>query len=560
MLPTESVTTWSLSDLWAGDRAQLVPAASEQRAVRIALAGLAPESFARAGDPDGLGSLRAAVTSLVDQGVSVELELVLGGTAEELVASLLELGRLALRHPGKVIATARLGQEPDAWVRVAAVEDLLVEERLFTASLERLRERWLAHHETLDDGSEEWRRGERLLRHLDDAPRRLIFGMLEASWRRSDPGWTGEPPNKETALQTAVELLGEHERWVKAFRQYTYETAIRRLVVIPTWQCELRCSYCFIPKQDGRVMSAETLERSIDMLLDTEQPLVWLQFFGGEALLEYELVQHGIVYGMEQAARVGKEIRFVVSSNGWSLTAEALAWLAQYPVRLELSLDGDRWTQERYRASRWRGQSSYDDSIARNAKEILASGLEEYVIMVVHPTNVHNMPANFFHIADLGFRHIQINNMLGRLWTEEQTKIWADGLMKIGRELERRWAAGEALEFINMRHRPTAMRLNGEITIDHDGTIFGGNGFLHETEHKDKFVLSHLDACTNIDRYWVDATDNNFLLDWSYRPRITANNVEVGKVMASFCAWMRKRGFGPGGPGTDRPAPDRVSP
>ena len=104
------------------------------------------------------------------------------------------------------------------------------------------------------------------------------------------------------------------------------------------------------------------------------------------------------------------------------------------------------------------------------------------------------------------------------------------------------------LEFINMRHRPNPMRLNGEVTVDWDGTIYGGNGFLHETEHKDKFVMSHLDAYTNIDRYWMDATDNNFLLDWSYRRKVTENNIEVGKIMASFCTWMRKRGIEASGP------------
>jgi hypothetical protein len=168
--------------------------------------------------------------------------------------------------------------------------------------------------------------------------------------------------------------------------------------------------------------------------------------------------------------------------------------------------------------------------------------------MVVHPTNVQNMPANFFHLVDLGFRHVQINNMLGRMWKPHELESWAKGLFEIGRELQKRWANGEEIEFINMRHRPMAMRLNGEVTVDHDGTIYGGNAFLHETEHKHLFQVGHLDECTHIDRYWIDATDNNFLLDWSYRSKITANNLEVGKVMASFCKWMRSKGYSATGP------------
>jgi hypothetical protein len=133
-------------------------------------------------------------------------------------------------------------------------------------------------------------------------------------------------------------------------------------------------------------------------------------------------------------------------------------------------------------------------------------------------------------------------------------------LHTIGKELMRRWAAGEQLEFINMNHQPLAMRLNGEVTVDWDGTIYGGNAFLHETEHKQLFVVGHLDDHTNIDRYWIDATDNNFLLDWSYRPKVTANNVEVGKVMASFIKWMRGQGYGPAGKGEVARAPHGARP
>jgi hypothetical protein len=227
---------------------------------------------------------------------------------------------------------------------------------------------------------------------------------------------------------------------------------------------------------------------------------------------------------------------------------------------MELSLDGDEATQRRFRPPRVRGEDSYANSIATHAKDILASGLEQWVIMVVHPTQVERMPESFFHIADLGFRRIQINNMLGRPWTPEQMSSFARGLHTIGKELMRRWAAGEQLEFINMNHQPLAMRLNGEVTVDWDGTIYGGNAFLHETEHKQLFVVGHLDDHTNIDRYWIDATDNNFLLDWSYRPKVTANNVEVGKVMASFIKWMRGQGYGPAGKGEVARAPHGARP
>lgn len=527
---------------------------ADESTVFLDVPGLTPGQLARAGVPYDRYQLRGVIQGLGREGRHIVLPGRLADAetdALELIEAIRELIRYSTRFPGRITLQPPSEQPlvaTDPWVVTAlSADDLVQTERDHSETLTRLRALWLARWQGLEEGSEEHVFGERLLRLLDDMPRRACFEMLHDSWMGETPHWPYGAPSKPFGLERATELFGDRAKWVKAFRQYSF-SGMRRMVVIPTWQCELRCSYCYIPKQDGRVMAPRTYERGIDMLLTTEQDEVMLQFFGGEAMLEYDNVRHAITYATRRAKEEGKGIRFIVSSNGWSLTRERLDWLAAHDVRLELSLDGDEWTQTRYRPSRWRGESSYEHSIATVARDILDSGIEHYVIMVVHPTNVDNLAHNFFHIADLGFRRIQINNMLGRVWKPHELKSWAEQLFAIGRELERRWAAGEALEFINMRNKPMAMRLNGEVTIDHDGTIYGGNAFLHETEHKDLFVVGHLDDLTNIDRYWIDATDNNFLLDWSYKPKVTANNVEVGKVLASFCSYMSKKGYDADGP------------
>jgi sulfatase maturation enzyme AslB (radical SAM superfamily) len=536
---TDTADHVAWTPVWDADQAMLVPAG--RAPVALSLPGLTPARLARAETGWTLDDVRRAVFEAAGHRRGVQLTVAIADAAttpDELVEALRELVRLSLRVDGLSVEAVVEGTPTDPWLVAAGLDDLVSNERRGAASLERLRARWLA----LEGSRAEL---ERTVRGLDDAPRRLVFQFLAAAWRKVDEGFS-YPPDKVRAVDVADALLGERALWMKAFREYTFDYA-PRLVVIPTWQCELRCTYCFIPKQDGRVMDRATMERSIDLLLGTELPAVWLQFFGGEALLEYELVRHGIDYLVDRGAALGKEVGAVVSSNGWSLDRAKLDWLAQRPVRLELSLDGDRWTQERFRPSRWQGQSSYDASIAQRVDDIVASGIDQYVIMVVHPTNVDKLPENFFHIVDLGFKHLQINNMLGRIWTPEQKKGWADALFAIAKELMRRWDRGEEVEFINLRHRPMAMRLNGEVTVDWDGTIYGGNGFLHETEHKETFAVGHLDDLTHIDRYFVDATNNSFLLDWSYRPKVTANNLEVGKVMASMCRWLRKQGYGPTG-------------
>lgn len=425
----------------------------------------------------------------------------------------------------------------DEWVEEAVSRGFFSDERRYTASLDALRAIF-AERLARDASDAERARGEALLRRLDDLPRRLVFAALAEARDKS----RREPARREdeaSVLESAIAVLGPSERWLRSFKRYAQDGA-PRLVVIPTWQCELRCSYCWIPKQDGRVMPKATLERAIETLLSSERPRLLLQFFGGEALLEAGLVRHGIEYASRRATELGKQIGFVLSSNGWSLDEEQLAWLARYPVKLELSLDGDPETQNVFRMAHDSTRDSYRNGIASRVPAILASGLEHEVIMVVHPKNASKLEHNFFHIAALGFQRIQINFALGPTWTPAQQSAFAANLWEIGQGLRLRWSKGERLSLINLESRPTPILLNGEITVDFDGTVYGGNGFLHETKQKDRFVVGHLDDLASFDRYYLDAPRNEYLLEWSYPAEETKNNLEVGRVFSSFISWMQE--------------------
>lgn len=527
----------------------------------------------RLGKGYGREHIRAIVDALAARRIHVDAYLIMANsstTATDLVDSLEELCRLKLLHPkffhvrfpvvprlvsyfpsashrrlvrrgdDDAFAVRRLASVPhhpeldypfvdadvpaDDWVRAVA-PGVLSDGSLYTKSLEVLRERF---SELAAESAALPPERERLLRRLDDMPRRLAFETLS---RNIEAG-------NRASVETASEVLGPKKEWVKAYRRYASETPAR-LVVIPTWQCELRCVYCYIPKQDGRVMSRETLTRSIEFLLSSEREEVMLQFFGGEALVEWDLVRQGIEYGVRRARELGKTISFIVSSNGWSLDAEKLAWLRNYPVKLELSLDGARETQNLARPSRLPMLDSYDNGIAPRARAILESGLPNEVIMVVVPRHVAKLSESFFHIVDLGFRRVQINFALGVTWRDEHKRLFAEGLHQIGRELEARWSRGEDVMLVNLEGAAYPVRLNGEVTVDYDGTLYAGNGFLHENEHKQKLVRGHLDDYRSFDRYFMDALDNDRLIELGYPPDVAANNWEVGKVFASFVRHMR---------------------
>jgi hypothetical protein len=375
---------------------------------------------------------------------------------------------------------------------------------------------------------------EHLARVTDDRLRRRLFELLDEARRaaRQPPEVRpADAPTEAHARAVCEAALGPIDTWITQFSRYA-QGGVTRLVVIPTWQCELRCNYCYIPKQDGRVMTRATVERAILLLLSSERTALTLQFFGGEALLEWPLVQHAITWGTTQAERHVKTLDFVVSSNGVSLDAEKLTWLRGRPVKLELSLDGDAPTQRGLRPAL--EGDSYTGGIAGRASEILASGVTYDVIMVVHPTQVHKLAHNFRHIVGLGFRRIQINYALGKPWTDVQRATFAEQLFALAP------LRGTDLVFVNAEHAPMPMRLNAEITVDWDGSVYGGNAFLHETEHKDRFRRGHLDDRHSFDRYWMDAPANSELVAWSYPADVTANNLKIGAILTDFVRWWRR--------------------
>jgi sulfatase maturation enzyme AslB (radical SAM superfamily) len=367
-------------------------------------------------------------------------------------------------------------------------------------------------------------------RQLDDAERRLVFRRLTEARRT---------PAESATISRATQQLGPIDDWLRAFER-SGSMRLARAVLIVTWQCELRCSYCWIPKQDGRVMTPETVTGAVELLMSSDNAHVNLQFFGGEALLEFATVQHAIVTAQQLAAECGKTVDFVVSTNGWSLTPDRLEWLAQHPVKLELSLDGDPATQATWRKSNIEGEDSYTRSIATHAEAIVATGLKHDVIMVVQPRTASRLSDGFFHIADLGFSRIQINFALGVRWSRPYMEAFAEQLRAIAAGIAERRTAGREITLVNAEDAPMPIRLNGEIHVDWDGTVYGSNGFLNETERKAEFVVGHLDDLACFDRYWMDAPTNDFLLERTYTPEITDNNLAMGRVMASFVRWYRR--------------------
>ena len=135
------------------------------------------------------------------------------------------------------------------------------------------------------------------------------------------------------------------------------------LYLMVSSQCNLRCLYCFDRgKRDSgetKSMSKEVGERAVDFLLreSRDESRVKIVFFGGEPLLNSDLLTHLIYYGQQKSSVQDKEIRFVLITNGTLFSPKMIDLLSQGRVSIQISLDGPPQVQNRLRPTAEGGET-----------------------------------------------------------------------------------------------------------------------------------------------------------------------------------------------------------
>ncbi|NLC26092.1 MAG: thioether cross-link-forming SCIFF peptide maturase [Fastidiosipila sp.] len=150
--------------------------------------------------------------------------------------------------------------------------------------------------------------------------------------------------------------------------------------------CNMRCSYCFAESgqygSDSRSsMSAKTGMRAVDFLIDASGPRrnLDIDFFGGEPLMNWEVVKELVAYCEEQGPAHGKNIRLTITTNALLLNETKINYLNRHFKNVVLSCDGTAENHDRMR--RDAGGNKTFDRIAANIRKFVAvRGGKEYYI------------------------------------------------------------------------------------------------------------------------------------------------------------------------------------
>lgn len=133
-----------------------------------------------------------------------------------------------------------------------------------------------------------------------------------------------------------------------------------------TQACNLQCDYCVYgphysntPNRHNSRLSQEAAEKAIREFLAHSNKICTIGMYGGEPLLEYDLLCHCVTYAEPIARERGKVLRWIITTNGTLLTDEKVDFLTAHNFSIHVSIDGPQAIHDRNRKFH-NGSGSYD--------------------------------------------------------------------------------------------------------------------------------------------------------------------------------------------------------
>ncbi len=236
--------------------------------------------------------------------------------------------------------------------------------------------------------------------------------------------------------------------------------------------CNLACEYCFAGQgkyqgQDG-LMSFEVGKQALDFLVEHSGRRTNLEvdFFGGEPLMNWEVVKKLVAYGRSLEKKKNKKFRFTLTTNGVLLEDEVIEFANREMHNVVLSLDGRKEVHDRFRKNH-AGKGSYDLIVPKFQKLTKSRNDTGYYVRGTFTHNNIDFTKDIFHMADLGFTQLSMEPVVSapKEGIIDTTALTEEDLPKIfeqyeilAKEMLRRQKEGNGFEFyhymIDLEHGP----------------------------------------------------------------------------------------------------------
>ena len=253
-----------------------------------------------------------------------------------------------------------------------------------------------------------------------------IIGMFEKETKENIVSALSEKYNTvdKTEIEDCYNQIAELKDEGSLFTEDTFEPmagvlkektagVVKALCLHVAHTCNLNCEYCFASqgKYNGEraVMDFETGKRALDFLIENSGTRTNLEvdFFGGEPLMNWQVVKDLVKYARSVEKDHGKNFRFTLTTNGVLVDDEVIEFANKEMSNVVLSLDGRKEVHDKYRVD-YNGQGSWEKIVPKFQKFVEKRGNKDYYM---RGTFTHENPDFLEDIKvmlDLGFTELSM--------------------------------------------------------------------------------------------------------------------------------------------------------
>ena len=221
--------------------------------------------------------------------------------------------------------------------------------------------------------------------------------------------------------------------------------------------CNLNCSYCFASQGkyhgDRALMSLEVGKRALDFLIENSgsRHNLEVDFFGGEPLMNWDMIKELVAYARRREVETGKKFRFTLTTNGVLVDDDVIDFSNREMSNVVLSLDGRKEIHDAYRVD-YHGNGSWETIVPKFQKFVEARGGKNYYM---RGTFTHQNPdflKDIQQMLDLGFTELSMEPVVcapddPSALTAEDLPIVLDQYEKLAELMLERRKAGKPFTF-----------------------------------------------------------------------------------------------------------------
>ena len=234
-------------------------------------------------------------------------------------------------------------------------------------------------------------------------------------------------------------MLFTEDPYTQMLPGWAKQTVVKALCLHIAHDCNLRCGYCFAGTGEymGRrsLMSLDVGKKAIDFLIENSgnRRNLEVDFFGGEPLMNFEVVKGIVDYARTREKETGKNFRFTITTNALLLDEDKRRYINENMHNVVLSLDGRKEVNDALR-KRIDGTGSYDRVLPLARKMAEERGQQQYYVRGTFTRKNLDFGTDVLHLADLGFEQISVEPVVAN--KDSGLDIRAEDVETVCREYE----------------------------------------------------------------------------------------------------------------------------